>query len=149
MRLILYFGLIMIAFLGSCDKSETLQKENDTPYMKLSSHDKYEQDIANDIKVKLNKREEISIIHVVNDKENIVIAFDLDHHHRFSLGKIEQEIINEFEKSYQNYQLTVSTDQKIISELQKLEKSIHEKTTSKKKISQQLKKIISLTKDEA
>jgi|SRR5690625_1535863 len=149
MRLILLLALLTSIFIGACQNNDTEQNNHASPYMKLSTLEQYDQGISNHIKVRLNKREQLSKIHAVNDEKNILIAFDVDHHHRFTLGKIEQEIQKEIEKLFPEHEVTVSTDLKILLSLEELEKEIHEGTISQERISKELNLLVKLTKDEA
>lgn len=149
MRLILLLALLTSIFIGACQNNDTEQNNHASPYMKLSILEQYDQGISNHIKVRLNKREQLSKIHAVNDEKNILIAFDVDHHHRFTLGKIEQEIQKEIEKLFPEHEVTVSTDLKILLSLEELEKEIHEGTISQERISKELNLLVKLTKDEA
>ena len=117
--------------------------------MKISNVNNYDQTLSNDIKQRISLQEEISIIHVVNNDQIILIAFDVDHHHRFSLRKIAHELEEELKDKYSDYYITVSTDQKILLELEKLEQKLKDNNLSKKELNKELEKIIKLSKDDA
>lgn len=149
MRWILLLTLLASIFVGACQNNDRAQNNNASPYMKLSTREQYDQGVSNHIKMRLNKWEQLSKIHAVNDEKKIVIAFDVDHHHRFTLGKIEQEIQKEVEKLFPEHEVTVSTDLKILLGLEQLEKEIHEGSISQERISKELNLLVKLTTDEA
>lgn len=147
MRIMILLMIILSVFLIGCQ--QIVKEKDPSPFMKLSTHDQYEQTYSNEVKRRLQERDELSVLHVVNDGQNIVIGFDVDHHHRFQLRKIEHELKELLTKDYPKHKVTISTDQKIILELSKLEKDLHEQRVSKKEIEKRLEKIIYLTTDEA
>lgn len=149
MRFVFFLILLPFIFLSSCQNNDALENDQDGPYMKLSSRPEYKQDLANNVKMRLKQRDELSKFHVVNDEKTIVIAFDVDQIHRFSLGKLEHEIQEEMDDLFEEYEVTVSTDLKIILDLGHLEKRIHEGTIAEEQIKEEVEKIIKLTKDEA
>lgn len=149
MRIVFLLILMSFVFLSACKEDDALQNKHEEPYMKLSTRSEYEQATANKVKMHLNKREDLAKFHVVNDQDNILIAFDVHHLKRFSLGRIEHEIQREVDQLFKEYTITVSTDLKIILGLEKLEKQIHEGRISKDEISKELQRMIQLTKDEA
>ncbi|WP_461180920.1 hypothetical protein [Virgibacillus kimchii] len=144
----------MIAILAGCNTNNSVLEpagtpNNDIDLMKISKNHQLDQHISNQAKDSMRKYAEITSVKAVNTDKKMLMAVAVEHHERFQLAEIQEQLQKEMEKQFSHITVEFSTDQKIILELDKLEQKIQEDHTySPKKLEKELDKLISLSKEQ-
>ncbi len=146
--------LVSIIILSAC--TNNMQKDptfeptgnRDMELVKLSSKEVMDQNPSNRAKELLSKYTEISAVRAVNDKEELLVGVEVDHHERFSLDNIESELRKKIKENFSDLKVTLSTDQKILLELEKLESDIRDNKVSNDELKKKIQELKSLSQEE-
>lgn len=101
-------------------------------------------DNATSLEPVLAKQQSIHGYKSVMNKEDIVVAINIDRFDRFHKVKIEKKITKQLEKQFPDKQVLVTGDQKIIWEVE----TIIEKKLKEEDLKKSIEKIKSLSKEE-
>lgn len=148
-------GLIscsIIICLAACQKEPTIdmskEERDEVEYTEITSKQVADQAPSNKAKKMLQNYEEVIVINAVNTQEDLMIAFEIEHHERLSLDHFEKKIKEKIKKSFPNFSIHVSTDKKIVIELEQLENEIADHSLSKKDFNKKVKQLIKLSKEQ-
>ncbi|MEI3604884.1 YhcN/YlaJ family sporulation lipoprotein [Pseudogracilibacillus sp. SE30717A] len=150
-RIIIIISIfILTACANNIQKDPTFEPtgNRDLELVKLSSKEIMDQNPSNRAKELLSQYAEISGVRAVNDKNELLIGVDIDHHERFSLDNMESELRKKIKENFSDLKVTLSTDQKILLELEKLEEDIRNKKVSNDELRKKIKELKSLSKEE-
>jgi hypothetical protein len=86
------------------------------------------------------------VVTVQNGKE-ILVAYKVNHMHRFQMKKIEKNVNDRLKKKFSDYNFTVSSDYKIFLEAARLNNMLREKYVPEKKAKKRFDKIVKLQKE--
>lgn len=144
--------VVLLIMLASCKNEPTTdtstEERQQVELTKISTDQNIDQEPSNQAKEKLRNYEEITEVKAVNTKKDMLIAFDIEHHERFSLDQFEKELKKDMKKEFPDIKVHVSTDQKIILEVERLEEKLLKNDLSDKKLKKELKDIIKLSQEQ-
>ena len=144
--------VVPLLILTSCKNEPTIdtssEERQQVELTKISSNQNIKQVPSNKAKEKLRNYEELTKIKAINTEQDMLIAFDIDHHERFSLDQFEKELKKEMKKEFPNLNVHVSSDKKILLELERIEKKLQNNDLTDKKLKKELKDIIKLSKEQ-
>ncbi|MGM8213771.1 hypothetical protein ACLIBH_13440 [Virgibacillus sp. W0430] len=145
------FVLCFVLLLSACQKEPTLdtseQEKSEVEFKEITANSIIEQAPSNQAKKMLQNYEEVTKINAVNTTKDLVIAFEIEHHERISLNQFESVLKEKMKKSFENYNVQLSTDKKIIIELEQLESAITNRSISSKELNKKIKDLIKLSKE--
>src|SRR5699024_1820588 len=149
-----FFLIATVFIVSACtqdaQKDPTFEPggNRDLELVKLATDEVYDQNPSNRSKEILSNYEEVSGIRAVNDKDNLLIGVDIDHHERFSLDNMESELQKKIRKNFSDLKVTLSTYQKILLEVEKLEKQIRANEVTNDELKKKIADLVSLSKEQ-
>lgn len=140
--------ILLVLMIGSgCNNANSNNESKELNITKVTSEERQNLSITNQVKQLLMKQKEVSNVKAVNSDKELLIAVEINQMDRFRLKEIEKRLIKITEDNYPNHKVTLTIDQKIFLELEKLEKQITDTNMSKKKLEKEIKRIKSLSEE--
>lgn len=144
--------ILSLLFITGCtnNSSNTLTptEQPNLELTKLSTNNKADQNAANEAKEIISHFEEVSGVRAINHNKQLLIAIEVNHIDRFNLKDIEKELQKKANSSFENMEVTLSTDKKLFIELKKLEIKLTNDSISEKELSEEINKLKALMKEE-
>ncbi|WP_026570543.1 MULTISPECIES: YhcN/YlaJ family sporulation lipoprotein [Sediminibacillus] len=143
--------LISLSVTG-CANNEDGRSASDNPdydLTQVSNKSEISQEIANQAKRTILKKQEVIGARAVNTSDQLLVAIEIRQMDRFRLKKLEKNITSDLEKKFKDKKVTVSTDKKIYLELDELESRLQTKDVSEQKLDKETNRIKKLISDEA
>lgn len=154
----MYRGTIILILIGlfllvSCSKENTAERvspKNNPPleFTKLSTNSKDDQRTANEAREFVSKFDEVTDVRAIHHDDQLLIAVKVNHFDRFDLKDIEKKLKKSTNNSFQDVNITLSTDKKLFIEIEKLENELQNDSLSKKELSKRMNKLRNLLKEE-
>lgn len=154
----MYRGTIILILIGlfllvSCSKENTAERvspKNNPPleFTKLSTNSKDDQRTANEAREFVSKFDEVTDVRAIHHDDQLLIAVKVNHFDRFDLKDIEKKLKKSTNNSFQDVNITLSTDKKLFIEIEKLENELQNDSLSKKELSKRINKLRNLLKEE-
>ncbi|RBP86288.1 sporulation lipoprotein YhcN/YlaJ [Cytobacillus firmus] len=148
----LKISFLLLTAIGLCSGCAGNQKQftnnnDDASVVKVHTKKPIDQSIANEVKEKVIKREEISSAKAVNTDKELLLAVKVDNFDRFRLKEIEKKVKSDLKEEYTDYKILVSTDSKMYMELEQLEHKLQEDKIKMKALKKEFDTIKSLMKE--
>ncbi|QTM99233.1 hypothetical protein ERJ70_07915 [Sediminibacillus dalangtanensis] len=145
--LLLFF--LSVAGCANNEDGRSASSDPDYDLTQVSNKAEISQEIANQAKRSVLKKQEVIGARGVNTSDQLLVAIEVRQLDRFRLKKLEKRITSDLEKKFKDKKVTVSTDKKIYLELDELEGRLQTKDLSKKKLDQETNRIKKLISDQA
>ena len=149
------FFLIVIGFtVTGCNMGKTsdesrismIQTVNPEPTA-IEGTRKKDIEIAEEVKKEIQELPAIYDVAVIKGKEEILVAYKVEHMQRFHMKKIEKELNQKLEKKYPKEDFIVSSDFKVFIEAIELKDKMKDENFSGDDAEKRLQKIITLKKE--
>lgn len=136
------FRILLILLLSMTLIGCSINNDENNPQASSATHPP----VVEEAIALVSEERDVNKVQAIANEENLVIAFKVNSLKNFQLKKIKKSIKEKVEKSFPDYDVTVSTDLKIMLELNKLQEE--QDTLSEDEFKQALQKIIDLEKEE-
>ncbi|KAB2495589.1 YhcN/YlaJ family sporulation lipoprotein [Priestia endophytica] len=145
------FLIVLFLFGSGCtgNQEQSAKENQDTNIVKVHTNNPIGQSVANQVKEKTIKREEVTGVKAVNTDKELLVALKVKQFDRFQLKNIKKKVKSDLEKMYPDHKVFVSTDQKIYLELEQLEQKLQKDQPKKKILNKEFDEIKSLMKEQA
>ncbi|WLV25614.1 YhcN/YlaJ family sporulation lipoprotein [Aciduricibacillus chroicocephali] len=115
MSALLLFSLILLTACGNGATKADLRN---------SAPDKPDQTISIKAKGKLSGYKEIKTVHAINSSDTLFVAFDVHHHHSFTVEQIKNQARKDLTKMFPGRKIEISSDTKLVTETAKAEQEL-------------------------
>ena len=151
---IVYFLFILSFLLAGCEKDYSsvsrwalLKTVDPKPIAIGDKENGADQQAVEEIKKETSETDGIYDVAVVKGAKDIIVAYKVEHMHRFKMKSIEKELKDKLKKNFPDEQFTVSSDFKIFLETVRLYDRIEHNQYSEKEANKRVKQIIALKKE--
>ncbi|KHD85177.1 YhcN/YlaJ family sporulation lipoprotein [Heyndrickxia ginsengihumi] len=152
-KLLLCLGLSMITVSSiGCDSSPNkdsqmaLIKTTKPEPIKLTNKSS-KKHISEELRSKILHFDSIYDVAMIEENNQILVAYKVRHLHRFKMDKIEKDLTSYLEKNYPDKKFIVSSDYKIFLETVRLQEKMESKKISDKQARKRFKEIVKLKKE--
>ncbi|PKG25564.1 YhcN/YlaJ family sporulation lipoprotein [Niallia nealsonii] len=151
---LVYFLFILSFLLAGCEKEYSsisrwalLKTVDPKPITIGGNESSSDQQVVEEIKKETSSTDGIYDVAVVKGAKNIIVAYKVEHMHRFRMKSIEKELKNKLKKNFPDEIFTVSSDFKIFLETVRLYDRVEHNQYSEKEANKRIKQIIALKKE--
>ncbi|RFU63069.1 YhcN/YlaJ family sporulation lipoprotein [Bacillus sp. V59.32b] len=148
------FSLTFLFMITGCAGNRDNQKEGmaliqrtDPPAMDIRSVTYQKDGVPEKVKSEVVRIDGIYDVVAVQNGKDILVAYKVNHMHRFQMKKIEKNVNDRLKKKFKGYKFTVSSDYKIFLETVRLNNMLREKDVPEKKAKEKFQKIVKLQKE--
>ncbi|MDQ0217465.1 sporulation protein [Peribacillus cavernae] len=152
-----YYLLIPAAILfitTGCTDNSDAEKENmaliqttNPPAMDVRSLTYQNDGLPEKVKKEVIGIDGIYDVAIVQNGKEILVAYKVNHMHRFQMKKIEKNVNDQLNRTFKGYNFTVSSDYKIFLETVRLNEMLRKKDVPEKKAKKRFEKIVKLQKE--
>ncbi|MBS4177383.1 sporulation protein [Lederbergia citrea] len=103
--------------------------------------------IGYQVREQINKIDGIYDVAVIEGKKDVIVAYKVNHLHRFKMKKIEKELTKKLDNEFPEDKFIVSSDYKIFLEAIRLKEDLEQKNLSNEEAEKRFRKIIKLKKE--
>lgn len=151
---IVYFLFILSFLLAGCEKDYSsisrwalLKTVDLKPIVIGDNGSGSDQQLVEDIKKETSSTDGIYDVAIVKGTKDIIVAYKVEHMHRFQMKSIEKELKDKLKKHFPDEKFTVSSDFKIFLETVRLYDLMEHNQYSEKEANERVKQIIALKKE--
>lgn len=143
--------LIFFIIAAGCNQQEDQGKHSSPDNLNIVQTKRdaaIDQTVANRAKRQVIQRDEVTEVHAVNSKKDLLVAVKLKTLATFNAQQLAEEITKQLEKQYPKHHIQVSSDKKIFNEVVELENQLSQGKAHRKTLEKKMKRIDSFMKQQ-